>query len=231
MTTSDSGDTAGVLTDDLIRLYPRLFHVAEAGSWSDISHHGLLTSAQLCELYEVPDHRRRGLLEARRAGKAPLDHPIHGRVVLRDQSPLSEKKLAACLQDGITVEQWLTTLNDRVFFWLQENRLLRMLNAYSGQDHDVITVDTASLVAAHGPQVRLSRINSGSTAYLPRPRGTATFQTIEEYPHPQRRKAVAAASDVAELCVLGGVADLAAHAVKVERRHGPAVVETIWQRP
>lgn len=216
--------------DELIRLYPRLYHVAEAGSWPDISRRGLLTSAQICDLHDVPDADRQTLLTQRRPTKSALDHPLHGRAVLRDQGPLSAAKLAKCLTDDMTVEQWLAALNDRVFFWLQENRLARMLTAYADQDHDVLTVDTAGLVAVHQARVRLSRINSGSTAYLARPRGPGTFQRIEDYPHPARRRAVAAASDVAELCVLDGVPDIVDHVLRVERRHGPAVTATLWRR-
>lgn len=70
----------------------------------------------------------------------------------------------------------------------------------------------------------------GGTAYLARPRGPATFQRIEDYPHPARRRAVAAASDVAELCVLDGVPDIADHVVRIERRHGPTVTAALWER-
>lgn len=219
-----------MLADALIKLYPRLYHVAEAGSWPQISRYGLLTSAQLCDLYDVHDPQRRTLLAARRPAKSPLEHPTHGSAVLRDQGPLSVAKLAQCLTDGMTVEQWLVALNSRVFFWLQENRLHRMLKAYDDQDHNVLIVDTAGLVSAHQDRVRLSRINSGSTAYLARPRGPGTFQRIEEYPHPARRRAVAAASDVAELCVLDGVPGIADHVLRVERRHGLAVTSVLLQR-
>lgn len=218
-------------TAELARLYPRLYHVAEAGTWPAIERRGLLTSAQLCELFAVAPYRRVELLHARRSAKAPLDHPEHGWAVLRDQGPLSSAKLAACLEDGTTVEQWLGALNDRVFFWLQENRLDRMLNAYSDQHHDVITVDTAALLERHADRVRLSRINSGSTAYVARPRGPRTFQKIADYPHPPRQRAVAAATDVAELCVLDGVPDLAAAVVRVERRHGRDVVRVLHPAP
>lgn len=219
-----------MLAATLVRLYPRLYHVAEAGSWRQIFRRGLLSSAQLCDLYDVADPQRHTLLAARRPATSALKHPVHGRAVLRDQGPLSTTKLASCLTDGMTVEQWLLALNGRVFFWLQENRLHRMLKAYDDQDHDVLTVDTAGLVAAHQDRVRLSRINSGSTAYLARPRGPETFQRIEDYPHPARHRAVAAASDVAELCVLDGVPDIAEHVVRVERRHGLAVTSTLLER-
>lgn len=209
-----------MLTDELVRLYPRLYHVAEGGSWPSIERRGLLTSADLCATFDVPADRRDALLRARRPVKVTLEHPAQGRAVLRDQGPLSEGKLRACLQDGMSVGDWLATLNDRVFFWLQQNRLQRMLKAYPDQDHDVLTVDTEALLARHRERVVLSRINSGSTAYAARPRGRGTFLPVQDYPHPTRRRAVAAASDVAELAVLGGVPDVRDLVVDVDRWHG-----------
>jgi hypothetical protein len=216
-----------VLTDDLVRLYPRLHHVAEAGSWPAIRERGLLTSAQLCDLFEVPPEQAETLLRRRRATRAVLDHPVHGRAVLRDQKPLSETKLAGCLTDGTTARQWIAVLNGRVFFWLQENRLNRMLDAYGEQEHDVLTVDTAALLERHADRVRLSRINSGSTAPMAAPRGLGTFQAIGDYPHPPRTRPRANASDIAELCVLDGVPDLADAVVAAERRKGRTVLQDL----
>lgn len=216
---------------ELVRLYPRLHHVAEAGSWPSIRDNGLLTSAQLCDLYGVSPERRRELLHVRRPDKARLDHPGRPAAVLRDQGPLSTAKLAACLQGGTTVEAWLGALNNRVFFWLQTNRLERMLKAYADQDHDVLTVDSAALLDRHADRVRLSRINSGSTAYAAQPRGPGTFQTVEDYPHPARTRPRAAATDVAELCVFDGLHDIADLVVAVERRRGTTVVELLHIGP
>lgn len=56
---------------------------------------------------------------------------------------LSESKLAAALTD-MTVEQWLRLLNSKVFFWLQRERVNRLLGAraYRDSSHLVITFDT-----------------------------------------------------------------------------------------
>ena len=218
-----------MLQAELTRLYPRLFHVAEAGAWPEISKRGLLTTTQLCDLFEVLPEARIELLQQRRPAKVVMEHATHGKVVLRDQGPLSTKKLANCLEAGMTVEEWLLGLNDRVFFWLQENRLFRMLDAYADQEHDVLTVDTARLLARHADRTRLSRINSGSTAYLARPRGAETFKRIEQYEHPPRRRAAAAAGDVAELAVLGGVPDVQDFTVSVWRYGGRKRLRAIFE--
>lgn len=214
--------------DELVRLYPLAYHIAEAGSWPSIATHGLRTSEQLCDLFGVPGARRRDLLTERRARKVVLEHETTGRAVLRDQGPLSPIKLSRCLTDDLTVADWLALLNERVFFWLQENRRDRMLAAYAGQEHDVLTVDTASLLDAHESRARLSRINSGSTAYRGQPRGLNTFQRIADYPHPSRRRALASASDIAELAIIGGVDDILEHVVEVVRLYPDGEVETLY---
>ena len=39
-----AGLASAMLTADLVRLYPKLFHMAEEDSWSSIQRHGLLTA-------------------------------------------------------------------------------------------------------------------------------------------------------------------------------------------
>jgi hypothetical protein len=214
---------------EFIRLYPKLFHMAEPGSWGSIAERGLLTTAALVDLFEVGPELSAGLLERRRPTKVALDHPRHGRVVIRDQKPLSTSKLERCLTD-MSVVEWLASLNNRVFLWLQPQRLSRLLNAraYRNEEHDVLVVDTRRLLDLHLSDVRLSRINSGSTAYNAVPRGTDTFRSLADYPHPQRRQALAAASDIAELAVLGGVPEIVKVVDRVERRRGDACLEVLW---
>ena len=38
---------------DLVRIYPRLFHMAEDGSLTSIQAHGLLSTTALLDLYEI----------------------------------------------------------------------------------------------------------------------------------------------------------------------------------
>jgi hypothetical protein len=92
--------------------------MAEAGSWPGIKRHGLLSSESLLDLFEVTGKRRTEILAARRPASAPIEHPAHGRAVIRDQKPLSESKLAACLRDGLTPAQRLRMLNGKAFFWV-----------------------------------------------------------------------------------------------------------------
>ena len=217
--------------DELIRLYPRLYHMAAPGAWDGITKHGLLSTAALLDLFEVPEPRRTEMITRRRPTAMKIEHPTHGTAVVRDNIPLSEAKLAAALTD-MTVEQWLHALNRRVFFFLQRQRLDRLLaaRAYRARSHLVITVDTALLldhIAAE--KVTLSRINTGSTAYAAAPRGSATFRSIADYPHPHRRRALASASDIAELCVDHSVPDVTMVALQAEL-HTPDGKAPVWVR-
>jgi Family of unknown function (DUF7002) len=85
-----------VTEDEFAARFPRVYHVAEAGSWPGIARHGLLSTSALLDLYGVDGGLRERLEGRRRAETHVLEDPEHGRAVLRDQKPLSEEKLAAC---------------------------------------------------------------------------------------------------------------------------------------
>jgi hypothetical protein len=90
-----------------------------------------------------------------------------------------------------------------------------------GAEHDILTVDT-SLVAAHHDQIRLSAINSGATQWPSAPqRGPGTFRTIDQYPFAERSRSRPLDQAIAELAVIGGAPDIAAHVVTVQRCQGP----------
>jgi hypothetical protein len=132
---------------EISKHYPLLYHIAEAGSWDSISRHGLLSTRSLIDLFEIDGDARDQILRRRRPASVQLHHAVHGTAVVRDQIPLSESRLAACLTD-MTLEEWLDALNSRVFFWLNDDHLETLLGAraYRDDEHDVITVDTAQLL-------------------------------------------------------------------------------------
>jgi hypothetical protein len=217
--------------DELVRLYPRLYHMAAPDAWPQIVRLGLLSTEALLDRFEVAEPQRTELLTRRRAWSIRISHSEHGIAVVRDNIPLSESKLAAALTD-MTVEQWLRLLNSKVFFWLQRERVKRLLDAraYRDRNHLIITVDTRLLLDQVGyDSVTLSRINTGSTAYRAAPRGRDTFKQIADYPHPPRRRALKSASDIAELSVAGAVADIVSVAVHAER-HTPDGTRPVWKR-
>ena len=217
--------------EQLTTLYPRLYHMAQADSWPAIREHGLMTTAQIMNTSQASADVCEGVLEQRRARSTVLEHPLLGNVVIRDQAPLREQFLTQNLTD-MTVNEWLATLNSRVFFWLHPKKLGQLLSAlrYRKDPHDVIIVDTASLLSAHGDRVRLSAINSGATLYPNAPaRGTGTFLTVDAYPYGQY-KARGTREAIVELAVIDGVSDILRHVVRVERRRWDEVVELLFER-
>jgi len=220
-------------TADLVRLYPQLWHMADDGSWPNIREHGLLSATRLVEKWEVPTVAKSALLDGVRHEPQVLEHPRFGTATVRDQSPIVEQALAR-LVVGMSPRDWLGLLNERSFFFLQRKRLDGLLNArsYRGRPHTVITVDTAELVARHEPDIELCRINSGFVQrHSVTPRTRDLFLPINEYPHPARSEARAGAGyDVAELCVVGGVDDVADVVTHVERVQGDEILETIFRR-
>lgn len=212
--------------------YPRLFHMANVGSWPSIRRHGLLSTRALVDLYGVDGDLRERILRSRRGESIPLEREGLDRAVVRDQLPLRERTLDKCLTD-MTLQEWLETLNSRVFFWLDEPHLENLLGAraYKADAHDVITVDTAALVERDAAKIRLSPINSGSTLYTPAPRGSQTFTPIADYPFAERRRA-RGKDAIVELAVEGGVERIEEVAVKAERRRSGGVIEELlWNRP
>lgn len=215
MTIAVSERVSGMTEAELIAAHPRLYHMAEDGAWPAIRERGLLSTSALLDLYGVAAADRAALETRRRAKSVTLEAPGLPRVVIRDQAPLSEARLAACLDDGLNPEDWLRLLNKRVFFWPRRRRLEELLagRAYRGRAHTVLTIDTASLLAAYGKRVRLSAINSGATIYDAPRRGLSTFRATSDYPLREagRRKAIA------EFTVEYSIPDIAEHVVEVER--------------
>jgi len=210
----------------LIAEYPRLYHMATAGSWDSIKTNGLWTTEQITTSAGLHPDVVEELLTRRRPRSVVIDHPDLGVVSVRDQMPLKMVFLNEVLID-MTVEEWLVTLNNRVFFWLHENRLNRLLGAkqYRNHEQDVLVIDTRSLVEAHHDRVRLAPMNTGSTLFPGAPlRGTGTFAPIAEYDYASMRVGRLSENRVVELAVIDGVHDLADHVVAVQRRVGATIL-------
>lgn len=163
--------------------YPRLYHMAEEGTWPSIKTHGLLSTLAVLDRYCVIGPERLALEEEHRPSKLTVG-AAGDSIVLRDQIPMPPKRLEEALIDGTTPAQWYKLINSKVFMWAQEHRLFTLLNAraYRKLTHDVLTIDTESLVRDYATKIMLCRMNSGNTFPMPHPRGLADFMSIEAYP-------------------------------------------------
>lgn len=195
---------------ELLADCPVLYHMAERESWRSIQRHGLLSTSALLDLYGVEGEARLAIEATRRSTSIRIAHKKHGEAVVRDQLPMDDRGLVRCLQDGLTPSDWYRMLNERVFFWLTKERLLRLLSAgaYSSQSHAVLEIDAAAIVGAYRDRITLCPINSGCTKPFPHPRGADTFRSIDDYPYAVWRKKRKKGERVVELSVLGGVPDV-----------------------
>jgi hypothetical protein len=197
-----------VTPEALAARHPKLFHVTVAENLPGILAHGLLPTARLLDLFDLPAEAR-VLHTARRAARVHLAHPAHGEAWLTDNTPLSEAALAKCLDD-MTPAAWLARLNAHVFLWASEQGLASLSNARANRGRALVVLecDTLGLARAHAGAVALSPINSGSTLRKPARRGLATFVPLAQATpsHPRR---------VREVVVQGGVAPITPHLLAV----------------
>ena len=216
----------------MISRYPVLFHMAERGRWPSIRRHGLLSTSALLDLFGYVSARRHDLEEKRRPENVVIEHSIHGQVVVRDQKPMTDAALEKCLLDGLTPSAWYRMLNARVFFWLTEERLLRLLNAgpYKSSSHDVLSVETRPLIENYSKSITLAPINTGNTRLFPQPRGFATFSSIEDYPYQSWFSKRRGVDPVVELAIMDGVPDIEKFTLSVKEMRGSRVIGIIWTR-
>jgi len=123
--------------------FPTLYHLTFASNLEGIRKHGLLSANALADLHAFsPEEREATLLTRRRCNQ-----DLHG-VTLRDQQAAPEAKMKSCLVK-ITIPEWLSLLNSKIFFFLSKEKALRFAETYAGYDNILLEVDTAALLAAH----------------------------------------------------------------------------------
>ena len=199
--------------------------MAEDGSWESIRRIGLLSTTALLDRFEIRGERRWEIESSRRPEIVEIEHPELGKAFVRDNKPMQEKTLERCLA-GMTPREWYEALNRKVFFWVDEKRLIKLLGAraYRNRPHLVLEIDTAELLRSYSDRVSLSSINSGATFTMkPAPRGFGTFKRILEHPE---------GKPVVELTVDYAIPDVADFTLSGSRWFGAEKLEEIetWSR-
>ncbi|WP_181164423.1 DUF7002 family protein [Amaricoccus solimangrovi] len=206
--------------DQLAQRHPHLFHVTGVEAVPSVLERGLLCSADIVDQWEVPPEDRDALLSRRRPSPVPLSHPRFGRIVINDNAPLSEPKLARVLDDGLTPPEWLRMLNQRVFFFTDRKPLeaLRGARLNEKRPKSVIVVDTRALAEAYGRQMEIAPINSGNTNYAAARRGLSTFAPLPQTDFSVWRTGRGRKNPdrIREVAVRGSVRDLARFVVDVQ---------------
>lgn len=214
------------MIDQLIKRYPRVYHMAFADCRDSIWTHGLLSTQSLVELCELTGAKRDAILRQRRNELVSLAGP-GGEIVIRDQKPISESKLAGCLDGGLTPQDWYQRLNERVFFWVRPDRVRGLLKAgaYAECRNDVYVFDTERLISDYADRIELAAMNTGATRPMAFRRGPSTFQKLATYPYEARRKKNL--EPVIEFTVLGGLPNALEYVVEIERWDSGDCLEVI----
>lgn len=212
--------------NNLIARYPRLYHMAEDGTWPSIREIGLLSASAILDRFGYEGEKRFALESMQRPEKVIVKDAAKNGIVLRDQKPMNDDRLNMALQDGLRPREWYEIINRRVFFWAKEERLFGLLEArhYRALPHHVLTIDTESLVKAHQHNIWLCHMNSGNTFPIPHQRGANTFQSISDYPSKGNGAPV---REVVELTVGYKVEDIAKHVLEIRRMQGTKVLGII----
>lgn len=223
----------GITHERIVELHPVVYHMAEYGTWESIKEHGLLSTSALLDLFQKSGEEREMIESRRRSKSMSIFNGKFGTVVIRDQRPMIDSKLARCLRDGLTPTDWYRILNKKVFFWLTEPRLATLMKAYSDSEHLVLEVDTKELLNRFGDSVLLAPVNTGTTNPMAFPRGLSTFQPPHRYRFEMNRKRKGGARKaIAELTVAYSVKAISEFTVRATHRrfeNGKAkIVETVF---
>lgn len=212
--------------EKLIELYPRVYHMAERGAWDNIRAHGLMSTTAVLDHLKVQGDDRAQFESEHRDQKMNVRAGHPSNIVLRDQKPMPEGRLLQALTDGTTPQQWYELINEKVFFWVEEERLHRLLGArdYRNLEHDVLTLNSAELVQAYADKIWLCHMNSGNTWPIPHRRGTEVFRRISDYPV---KASGMPAKAVVELVVDYAVPNIADYVLEVRRMKGSEVLGMI----
>ena len=212
-----------------IRNYPHLYHMAEADTWESIRSNGLLSTAAILDYHSVESEVRPVYESNHRLVMMEVTSENHQTMILRDQIPMPPNRMAQGLLNGITPSEWYFFLNQKVFFWATKERLLRLLNArhYRNVEHDVLTIETSSLIAGYLEQITICHMNSGNTFPMPHSRDYSIFKNIPDYPIKPNGSPL---KEVAEVTVNYSVMDIQNHTVKVERMLGDVSLAVIYER-
>jgi len=94
--------------------------------------------------------------------------------------------------------------------------------AQRNRGHDLLVLDTRSVIERHREAIELTAINTGATLFPGAPRrGRSTFMTLNDY-EPGRR--------LVELTVAYAVPDVEELTIRVERWQAGRPAEVLWRR-
>ena len=226
----------GISLDEIARLHPVLYHMAEAGSWPSIEQHGLLSTTALLDLYGVLGAERDKVESECRSRSMQISGAPGQAALVRDQKTLSDKKLLSCLDAGLNPADWYRKLNGKVFFSVVPERLAKLMSAYRDRQHLVLELDARQLLACYSDAVMLAPLNTGCVRSKDHKRGHDTFLPPAQYAFAEhRRRKGGARKAIVELTVQGKVQDVKRFLNRASLcmfvGDGMRTIETVYERP
>lgn len=186
-----------------VKKYPRLYRAAEVSARAGILRYGLLPAAEAARRagVKLPDGPRKAQL--------PIELPDGTQVNLTDNIPLNYKNLQSCLDDDLSPEEWVTMLNERVFFWpfreLGEANFQQRLNL--GYESEWQVYDSRALLEPVWDRAEIAPINTGYAKRKPARRGKSTFARLKDLDFEDWRRArgMAQLDKIKEVTVAGSI--------------------------
>ena len=209
-------------TSDLAAVAPQLFHLTAGDAWESIQEHGLRSATWLVRARSLDEERATALLTAPREAVEVIGDPADplGHATLRDQKPLTLSKLER-LVEGITPENYIRLINDRVYFYMKaaDVERVRGVRDAEGAPQLLLTLDSRRLLADYQGSVRVAKINTGATIGMQGRRGPRTWLAIDKFP--------GRATEVKEFTVLDGISDVTPYLVSAELWNAGEKVEVL----
>ncbi len=213
--------------EELATLHPRLYHIT-INSWEDVKQHGLLSTTALLDLYQVPDDEKQRLRTMIRPLGITLQHNSLPTITLNDNTPLKASILSKKLEDSLTIADWMEILNERVFFWpdeeLMENHLQAFLRALKEdklgegkREIDVLVIDTLSLAKAYADKIQFCAINSGTAIRNAATRGLSTFTPMLDHDYKTWRGLRGKKDTIKEVTVLNSICNIEQYVIEVRK--------------
>jgi len=172
-----------LLIRTFVGVRPYLYHLTDQENLAHIRETGRL----MCAAILMEHCGRIDLLRMRRPQHVPLEFE-NRQILIRDQAALHRGHLK--LADGYPFEDFLESLNRRIFFWPGNSAgpikpAIRYFERYKDERPVILRIAVQSLLRMNpGTSPRFSAYNSGSPRCangVRSPRGPATFQPGEEF--------------------------------------------------
>jgi hypothetical protein len=170
---------------ELAELRPQLAHVTFIGGWENIRRRGTLMSVSaLVSEADMNCGEAHALVSSYRTEIVIVKLPDGTKAVLRDQ--LRPRDDVAARFDGISEEEWLRLLNDRVFLFPSgHKRIAELVRAYTskGFAQEELKFKTVELLKGCEDRIEVSTVDAGTSSRTKgASRGRATFVPLAKFP-------------------------------------------------